>query len=67
MDKRIKAEEETHALKVSIEKAVRKVLHPDIPDTEDEEEDEEEEAAEKASTATSSANTTYPPLGWAHL
>ena len=35
-DKRCKAEEEKRALELRIQKAIRKALHPDMPDTEDE-------------------------------
>ena len=35
-DKRCKAEKEMRALELRIQKAIRKALHPDMPDTEDE-------------------------------
>ena len=54
MDKRYKAEEEKLALEVRIQKAMRKALRPDLPDTEDEEEATSPEASsapsERAST-----------------
>ena len=53
-DKRCEAEEEKRALELRIQKAIRKALHPDMPDTEDEKEATSPEApstpSERAST-----------------
>ena len=51
-DKRCKAEEEKRALELRIQKAIRKALHPDMPDTEDEATSPEAPSAssERAST-----------------
>ena len=51
-DKRCKAEQEKRALELRIQKAIRKALHPDMPDTEDEATSPEAPSAssERAST-----------------